>query len=216
MTNALAKVGSKGLWRSHLQVKSQSSVPSSDEYDVWKSRSTGLSIQDAAEHFGITEANVKSYCSKVEKFFETNVAIDIAGLKITQHMRIEAMIEASLAEFQNSGGVVRSSTKKYQHSGIEGDEPIVLEETVTEKTVTKDPRFLTNALNAMQEQRKIWPGANAPSASTIKTEETKTSNINIDAIVKNMTPEDAEALARMEDVLARQDAIDASVVVKDG
>jgi hypothetical protein len=214
MTKSLAKVEGKGLWRNHLQVKSHSSTPSADEYDVWQSRASGLSIQDTAEHYGITESTVKAYCSKVEKFFETNVAIDIAGLKITQHMRIEAMIEAALSEFQSSGGVVRSVVKKVL-PGEDGDDPVVIEETITEKTVCRDPRFLTNALNAMQEQRKIWPGANAPSASTIKHEETKTSNINIDAIVKNMTPEDAAALARLENVLASQDAIDADFTVNE-
>lgn len=208
MGRELAKVDSKGLWRGHLQVKSKSSVPSEDEYDVWKLRSSGLSIQDTADHFGVSETVVKSHCSKVEKFFETNVAVDIAGLKITQHMRMESMIEAALNEFQASGGTSQTITKKYKHSEFEGEEPIVVEETVVEKTSCRDPRFLTNALNVMQEQRKIWPGANAPSASTIKHEETKTANINVDAIVRNMTPEDAEALRRLEDVLANQDVID--------
>jgi len=214
MSKSLAKVGSKSLWRNHLTVKGTASVPSEVEYDIWKARASGLSIQDTATHFDIAEATVKASCTKVEKFFESNVTIDIAALKITQHVRLQAMIEVALEEFQASGGVRRKSTKKILHDG-EGGEPVVIEETITEIESYRDPRYLTAAKDAMQEQRKIWPGANAPSASAIKHEEVKTTNVNIAAVVNSMTEEEFEALKRVESALSGQESIDAEFSVKE-
>jgi hypothetical protein len=209
MAKSLVKVDSADLWRSHLKVKGSSPVPTNDEYDFWKLNATGLSLSDIATNAGITLASVSEACKKVEKFFESRVAIDIAAFKIQQHVRIEAILEESLREFQLSGGKSRTITRK-RTPAPEGMEDFgeIIEETIVEKDIKKDPRYLTVAMNALQEQRKIWPGANAPSASSVTNIEKPTTQVNIANIVKNMTPDQEEALKQLEKILDQQDAID--------
>ena len=210
MANDLAKVESNGLWRGHLRVKGVSDAPSEDQYDLYRMHDTGVSIPDLAEVNGITEATVRKAIRKVEKFFQSKVSVDIAGLKIRQHARLEALIESALEDYQDSGGKVTTRHRK-QIPGSHGEEAVVVEETLTEKQMTRDPKFLTTAMKAMEEQRKLWPGANAPSASTITNQdgdgELKISVEHVAKVAANLTDAEFAALEKMDKML-EEDAID--------
>jgi hypothetical protein len=208
MAEALVKVDTDNVWRGHLRVKAGAKVPSDREYDIWKLCDTGLSVPDAAEFFAITEQTVRTAVRKVERFFVGTVAVDVGMLKSRQHARLEAIIETALSDYHNSGGTVRTTNRK-NIPGSNGEDSIAVEETITEKQMTRDPRFLNTAMKAMEEQRKLWPGANAPSSSVSKVEETKGSTINVAMVVENMSPGELAALEKLEDLMQEQDAIDA-------
>lgn len=207
MSKELATVDSGSLWKGHLKVKGRSPVPSEKDYDIWRANSTGVSMSDIMETFDVSRSSADSSCKKVEKFFESRVAVDVASLKLRQHMGLEALKLEALEEYQKSGGVVRTITRKRKAvDGMEDSEfPDVIEETIVEKRVSKDPRFLTLAKDFYQEQRKIWPGANAPSASTITNTEGPKTQINIAQFAKDMTPEQEEIFKQAEKLLANQD-----------
>lgn len=213
MANSLAEVSDGGLWRGHLKVKGKSPVPSDREYDMWKSCELCIAISDVAETFDVTEATVRAASRKVERFFESKVAVDIASLKTRQHARLEALIESALTDYQKSGGTITTVNRKIRPAiADEGEivvEEAVIEETVTEKEQNRDPRFINAAMKAMEEQRKLWPGANAPSASTITNAEgTGNPQVNVAHIVKNMTDAEIEALKVVEKLYESEDAID--------
>lgn len=210
MAKSLAKVDASNVWRGHLKIKGQSPVPSDLEYDIWRSCDTGVSIQDAAEEFGLSERKIRESISKTEKFFISTCTVDVGLLKIRQHARLEAIIQTAMEDYQNSGGVVTTTSRK-RAPRIEGEDDavIVMEETINEKELTRDPRFLNMAMKAMEEQRKLWPGANAPSASTITNADgTGELKINVAQVVANMTADEIKALRRVEEICEQQDVID--------
>lgn len=210
MGRELAKVESNGLWRGHLRVKGVSGVPSESEYDMFRLHDTGLSYPDIAEHHGITEATAKKAVRKVEKFFESKVAVDVSSLKVRQHARLEAMIESALEDYQSSGGKVVTRHQK-MIPAADGMPAFVKEETVTEKQMTRDPKFLTTALAAMESQRKLWPGAVAPSASTMRHEAESEIKISVDCVAKmadNLTDDELAALEKLDKMMDDEDIID--------
>lgn len=210
MAKDLAKVESNGLWRGHLRVKGTSPVPSESEYDAWKMHDTGISIPDIAEVNGITEATVRKAVKKVEKFFESRVSLDVAALKMRQHARLEALIETALEDYQESGGKVTTSHKKMVPAA-DGMPAFVKEETITEKQMTRDPRFLSTVMAALDSQRKIWPGMNAPSASSIHHEAGGEVKISVECVAKmaaNLTDEEVAALEKLDKMLDEEDMID--------
>jgi len=210
MANELAKVESNGLWRGHLRVKGTSPVPSESEYDMFRLHDTGLSYPDIAQHHGITEATVRKAVKKTERFIESKVAIDVAGLKIRQHARLEALIETALEDYQSSGGRVVTKHQK-RIPGSHGEESIVVEETITEKQMTRDPKFLSTVMAALDSQRKLWPGAVAPSASSIKHEAESAVKISVEHVAHladNLTDSEIAALEKLDKMMDEEDAID--------
>ena len=210
MSKELAKVESNGLWRGHLQVKSNTATPTESEYDMFRLHNTGLSIPDIAEANDITEGTVRKAIKKVEKFFESKVSIDVAGLKMRQHARLEAMVETALEDYQSSGGKVVTRNQK-RIPGENGMDPIVVEETVTEKEMTRDPKFLKTAMDAMESQRRLWPGAVAPSASTltnVQGDDSLTISVqHVARLAENLTDEEIAALEKLDQMMD-EDAID--------
>jgi hypothetical protein len=211
MGRELAKVESNGLWRGHLKVKGNSPVPSESEYDTWKMHDTGVSIPDIAEINSITEATVRKTVKKVESWFQSKCTVDIAGLKMRQHARLEALIETALEEFQSSGGKSITTVRK-QIPGTNGEDSIVVEETVTEKESPRDVKYINTAAKLMSEQRAIWPGMNAPSASTITNSEgTGDLTISVEHVAKvaaNLTDEELAALEKLDKMMDEEDVID--------
>lgn len=211
MSKELAKVESNGLWRGHLRVKGTTGVPSERDYDLFKIHNTGVSIPDLAEINDITESTVRKAIKKVEKFFESQVAIEVSSLKMRQHARLEAMIETALEEFQKSGGRSVTTVRK-QIPGINGESSVVVEETVTEKEIPRDVKYINSAAKLMAEQRAIWPGMNAPSASTITNAEGNGDlTISVEHVAKlanNLTDAEFAALEKLDKMMDEEDAID--------
>jgi hypothetical protein len=204
----LAKVDASNVWRGHLRVKGNSPVPSDHEYDMWKSCDTGLSISDVAEVYDVTEGTVRAAIRKTENFFISTCTVDVGLLKIRQHARLEALIEASLTDYQESGGTVKTVNRK-MIPGQNGEESLCIEETITEKQMTRDPRFINVAMKAMSDQRDLWPGANAPKSSSITNANGDGDpKINVEHLVKSMTPDQIEALKKLEEMYEEQDVID--------
>jgi len=196
MANSLAKVDDDSLWRGHLKVSSNSPVPTPDDYDVWSACETGLSVTDAAAHFELEPERVRSIVKKVDKFFISSCAVDVARLKMKQHMRLEAIVNTALTDYQESGGTVRTTQSKMT---IDGE---CIEQTITEKQMTRDPRFLSTAMKAMEEQRKMLPGANAPSASSLTNAAGDGDpKIDINHIAAQLTPDQIKALEAYERII---------------
>lgn len=205
----LAKVDASNVWRGHLRVKGDTPVPSDREYDMWKSCDTGLSISDVAEVYGVEESTVRSAIRKTENFFISTCTVDVGLLKVRQHARLEALIETCLEDYQGSGGTVRTISRKMAPA-VEGMPAVCVEETITEKEMTRDPRFLNTAMKAMSDQRDLWPGANAPKSSSITNANGDGDpKINVSHIVANLSPEQVKALEKLEEMYQEQDdAID--------
>lgn len=210
MGRELAKVESNGLWRGHLRVKGSTDAPSEKEYDLYRMHDTGVSYPDIAEYHGIAEATVRKAVKKVEIWFQSKCTVDIAALKMRQHARLEALIETALEDYQESGGKVVTRHQK-RIPGSHGEEPIVVEETITEKQMTRDPKYLTTAMKALADQRAIWPGMNAPSASSIKHEAEGEVKISVECVAKlaeNLTDEEVAALEKLDKMMGEDDIID--------
>ena len=202
----LAKVEGD-IWRGSLKVKGTSRVPSDREYDMWKSCDMGVTVSDTAEVYGVEESTVRAAIKKTENFFTSTVSVDVAALKIRQHARLEALLETAVSDYQESGGKTVTVVRK-QIPGMEGSDDVVIQETITEKHQSKNPQFLNVAMKAMEDQRKIWPGANAPSAKAVTNADgTGNPKIDVSVIAKNMTEEEIKALEMLEKIYEKHENI---------
>lgn len=215
MGTGLAEIDAKKLIRGVLSVKGTAKVPGSADRSIWVLHQKGKSATEIAQARSVDLKTVTAAIRRVDKFFYSQVAVEVAELKMQHHLTLDWMKkEAQKAWHKSKGKVVRRRTK-YGPNPLDPEQIIALETEETEEYKAGDPRFLLAMDKFMSAQRELWPGANAPKASALtNVDGTSDAKVTIDvrAAVKNMGHE--KQLALMEFFNAVQAKVIESQVVK--
>jgi len=198
MSNDLAKVDVPALLSGTVKVKSTASTPSQRDIEIWQLCESGLLATEVAQHVDCEVATVKRACREVERFMASGVAVDVASLKMQNHLRLDLIYKEFVTAWRNSSG---KKIKKRNKTTPRGDE-----EEITETEKEGDPRYLMGAIRALADQRDMWPGANAPKAQSL-TGPTGTEDPQLNISVDEMTDEQINKISLLIDELQDSGAL---------
>ena len=161
------------LDQASVSLSGNKNIPSQKDLLLWQSV-FATSVRETAMLNGMSESSVRSAVKRVEKLMASEVAMDAASLKLRLHLELETVKSEAMKAWKRSIGVSQTRKTKtrrneiteiLEESGVSDAEQV--ESEVTEKDEVGDPRFLSAVQKAIEGQMSLWPGVQAPRATSL-------------------------------------------------
>lgn len=147
----------------------------------------GISQQQIAEAYGLTQSRVSAICQNVDRYYQRTLASTRAEVKVRVQLRYDYLYAETIEAWERSKA--GSKVRRRKNSAKNGQET-----TQEHSSSSGDPRHLANARAILSDMRALW-GLDEP--------ETDDSDEEIQAQLERLTAADLAKLAAADEVRQR-------------